>query len=854
MPLVVIVDDQAINLKILSRFAQSLSSDVKVQAFDSPFEALALIAGQPPDLIITDFVMPTMSGEDFIVRCRNIPNACDVPIIAITAYEDREYRYRALNAGASDFLLSPFDSREFCTRARNLLALRHYEMSLKSRAMLLESELAASIRQHAEDVQRREEFLRRVVNTVPALIRATDADGNILFVNSFHDAFFASNPTDRQDSKETELTEEYGHKHLGLNARVLDTGNAVFGIEESLVDRHGRERVLLTTKAPICSRGGAVDQIVTVSLDITDRKRVEYEVRESEERFRSLVEGSVLGIAIERDGVPTFANRTYARIFGYDNPEEILSLGSLERLFVPKEHNRLRGLRGVDEGGQQLSESREFQCVRKDGSLIWVEMQTQDVTWNGAPALQSTVADISLRKAYEERLQRQANFDEVTGLPNRVLALDRLRTAVVSAARHRLRGGVLFLDLDNFKKINDTWGHATGDQLLRMAAERIRGSVREEDTVARLGGDEFTVILPDIGNAHHVEPVIHKILRAFSRPFVLDRHEAFVTVSIGVSVFPDDSDDPTTLMQNADAAMYLAKSQGRNTFQYFTPELNKRATERMRVEGNLMHALDRNEFILHFQPIIDVRSRRLVGAEALLRWRNADLGLLPPDRFVPLAEDTGLIVPIGRWILDTACRQLKRWHGSGHAEMTVSVNISARQLRGKGLVDAVSQALQGHAVPPHCLELEITEGSLMSDLDKNSAALRALDQLGVRFALDDFGTGYSCLSYLKHLPVDTVKIDKSFIFNISHDPSDAAVVEAIIAMAHGLGIRVIGEGIETNEQLEFVRIYGCDLAQGFFFSHPLSVEAFGAWSENWQHLGAHALGKSVMWRTSAPPG
>jgi diguanylate cyclase (GGDEF)-like protein/PAS domain S-box-containing protein len=839
MALVVIVDDQAINLKILSRFARSLSPDVNVYTFESPLEALELIARQPPDLIITDFVMPTMSGEDFIVRCRNISSACDVPIIAITAYEDREYRYRALNAGASDFLLSPFDGREFCTRARNLLALRHYEISLKSRAMLLESELAASIRQHADDVQRREEFLRRVVNTVPALIRATDADGNILFVNSFHDALFSF---DRQGSSETELLgEEYGRKHVDLDARVLDSGEAVFGVEESLVDRHGRERVLLTTKAPICNCAGTVDHIVTVSLDITERKRVEHEVRESEERFRSLVEGSVLGIAIERDGVPAFANKTYARIFGYDNPEEILGLESLERLFVPKERNRLKRLRTVDESGQQLSEPREFQCVRKDGSLIWVEMQTQDVTWNGAPALQSTVADVSLRKAYEERLQRQANFDEITGLPNRVLALDRLRTAVVSAARHQLRGGVLFLDLDHFKKINDTWGHATGDQLLRMAADRIRGSVREEDTVARLGGDEFTVILPDIGSASHVEPVIHKILRAFSRPFVLERHEAFVTASIGVSVFPDDSDDPTTLMQNADAAMYLAKEQGRNTFQYFTPELNERATERMRVEGNLMHALDRGELILHFQPIIDVRSHQLVGAEALLRWRNADLGLLPPDRFVPLAEDTGLIIPIGRWILDAACRQLKRWHGSGHSQMTISVNISARQLRGKGLVDAVSQALQGHAVPPHCLELEITEGSLMSDLDKNSATLRALDQLGVRFALDDFGTGYSCLSYLKHLPVDTVKIDKSFIFNVSHDPGDAAVVEAIIAMAHGLGIRVIGEGIETSEQLEFVRFYGCDLAQGFFFSDPLSAEAFGAWSKHWQQLRTPAL-------------
>ena len=544
----------------------------------------------------------------------------------------------------------------------------------------------------------------------------------------------------------------------------------------------------------------------------------------------------MLGIVVECDGVPIFANQTYARIFGYDNPEEILGLKSLERLFAPNERNRLKGLGRADEGGHRPGEARELQCVRKDGSLIWVEIQTQDVTWNGARALQSTVADVSLRKGYEERLQRQANFDEITGLPNRVLALDRLSTAVISAGRHRHRGGVLFLDLDQFKKINDTWGHATGDQLLRMAADRIRGSVRQEDTVARLGGDEFTVILPDIDSPAHVEPVIHKILNAFSDPFVLGTHEAFVTASIGVSVFPDDSDDPAALMQNADVAMYRAKEKGRNTFQYFTPELNERATERMRMEGNLMHALDRKEFLLHFQPIVDVRSHRLVGAEALLRWSNADLGLLPPERFVPLAEDTSLILPVGRWILDTACRQLSRWRDSGNAQMTISVNISARQLRGKGLVDAVSEALQGHAVPPHCLELEITEGCLMSDLEETRAALHALDRLGVRLALDDFGTGYSCLSYLKQLPVDTVKIDKSFVVNVSRDPGDAAVVEAIIAMAHRLGIRVIGEGVETNEQLEFIRLRGCDLAQGYFFSRPLSGEAFCAWSRDWQAL------------------
>jgi diguanylate cyclase (GGDEF)-like protein/PAS domain S-box-containing protein len=842
MAIVVIVDDQAINLKILERFARATRPDVTVHGFTTASDALALIASQTPDLIVTDFVMPEMTGEQFIQRCRKLKNVQDVPIIVVTAYEDREFRYRALDAGASDFLLSPVDGREFCTRAQHLLALRQHQLSLKSRASLLESELSTIAQQYSDAVRQREIQIRRVVNTVPALIRATDTAGNVVLVNSTHESFFDVSRFSAEGVSPLELFgEEYGNRHMLLDQRLIASSETISGMEETIVDRGGRPRILLTTKAPVRNSSGQVDQIVTVSLDITERKRVEQEVRESEQRFRSLVEGSVLGIVIERDGTPIFANRTFARIFGYDHPDDITALPSLDQLFINGERDRHRSVIPAEPGDDSPEEPREFKCVRKDGTFIWVECQTQEVMWKGKSALQSTVADVSLRKAYEERLQRQANFDELTGLPNRTLALDRLRGAVVSAVRHRHKGGVLFIDLDQFKKINDTWGHATGDELLRLAADRIRRCVREEDTVARLGGDEFTIILPNIGGAAHTEPVIQKILNAFSSPFILDHHEAFVTASIGVSVFPDDGEDPAVLMQNADAAMYRAKEQGRNTFHYFTTDLNERAIERMRIESHMLHALDRDELRLHFQPLIDVRSRQLVGAEALLRWQNPELGLLPPDRFVPLAEDTGLIVPVGRWVLDTACSYLASWRRSGLPQMSMSVNISSRQMRGTGLPEAVAQSLQRHDVPPHCLELEITEGCLMTDLDETTAALRSLDRLGVRLALDDFGTGYSCLSYLKQLPVDTVKIDKSFILNVSNDAGDATVVEAIIAMAHRLGIRVIGEGVETRDQLEFIRLRGCDLAQGYYFSPPLPADEFGVWLDGWARVQRAAL-------------
>ncbi len=827
---IVIIDDQPINLKILARFAELIQPAIAVAVFERAEQALSALPTLCPDLIVTDFVMPGMNGEDFVRNCRQTAVAADVPIIVITAFEDRDYRYRALDAGASDFLLSPVDHREFVTRARNLLMLRRQQVALRERALRIEGELETATRQHAAEILRRERQLRRMIDTVPALMRASDPDGRVLVLNDGHQCFFRVDPDAAIGVAQDRLFPDgdYGERHLAWDRQVVATARGLSDVEETVVDRDGDARVLLTTKAPLRADDGSVEQIVTVSVDITERKRWERELRESELRFRSLVEGSVLGIVIECDGVPVFANQTCARIFGYEAPADILALRRLDELFVPPEMGRLRHEQPAADGaGVDID---EYTCVRRDGERISVEMVSQQVVWEGRPALQSTIADITLRKAYEERLHRRANYDEVTGLPNRVLALDRLRSAVVSASRHHHRGGVLFLDLDNFKKINDTWGHAIGDQLLRQAAERLRGCVREEDTVARLGGDEFTVILPKLATAAHSEPVVHKILAAFSQPFQLDRHEAFVTASIGVTIFPDDSDDPQQLMQNADAAMYRAKEEGRRTFQYFTPELNQRAMERMRIESHLVHALERGELAIHYQPIVDLRSGQTEGAEALMRWHSPELGALNPEVFIPLAEDTGLIVALGDWLLGAACDQLVAWRAAGLSRLTLSVNISARQLRTRSLFARLEKVLAASALPPHCLELEITEGCLMQDLGEAGASIRALDRLGVRVALDDFGTGYSCLSYLTDLPVDTVKIDRSFIRGVDGDAKKATVVEAILAMAHRMGIRVVAEGVETDHELEFIRSRGCHLAQGFLFSRPLPAADFAAWN------------------------
>ncbi len=827
MTVIMLVDDRVTNLTILGQYAKSVEADVTVCAFDNPVAALDSLSETAPDLIVTDFLMPGLNGEEFVRRCREHPTTAEVPIIVVTAYGEGEYRYRALEAGATDFLLNPVDGREFCTRARNLLTLRRQQLVIRQRAESLQAELEEAMQQHAKEILERERTLRRVINTVPALVRAADTDGRLIFLNSYHERYGDFDLGAAIGCAEEDIFgDAYGARHRDMDRRMIECGDVVSDVEEKVKDRSGRERVLLTNKAPLCDSDGRVSSIVTVSSDITELKRGEQAMRESEQRFRSLVEGSVMGIVIDVGGNPVFANQTFADIFGYDGPDDILALPSLDAIYASSDRMRIKHYRDARAKGESAPEDYEYQGRRKNGSLIWLQSRVRSILWKGHHAVQSTITDITLRKEYEERLQRQANFDWITDLPNRVLALDRLNSAVIGARRHDRKVGLLYIDLDHFKKVNDTLGHAAGDQLLKQAAGRIKNCVREVDTVARLSGDEFAIVLPDIHAAKDTETVAHKILEAFSHPFDLDGQEAFVTASIGVTVCPDDGDDPNVLIQNADAAMYRAKEQGRNTNQFYTSELNERAIARIRIEGLLRRALERKQLFLHYQPVVDIASGKTVCVEALLRWNAPEVGAVTPEQFIALAEDTGLIVPIGEWVLHTACHQVASWRKAGLAPVCLSVNISSRQFRGGVLVDSVTRALRENGMAASSLQLEITEGLLMDDLPDTKAALQELQTMGVRLAVDDFGTGYSSLSYLKRFPVTALKIDKSFIRDIPTDSGDATLVEAIVAMAHRLELQVIGEGIETQKQLDFVRSRGCDLAQGHYFSRPLPPDEF----------------------------
>jgi len=440
------------------------------------------------------------------------------------------------------------------------------------------------------------------------------------------------------------------------------------------------------------------------------------------------------------------------------------------------------------------------------------------------------------RKRSEEDIYRMAYYDVLTNLPNRLLFIDRLKQAIGLAERYKRQVAVMFLDLDNFKRINDTFGHHMGDHLLENIAERLKNCMRKcdsltrqnvddsVDTIARLGGDEFTIILTEIKHTEDAAKVAQRILDSLLQQFVLNSYEIFITASIGIAVYPHDGLDMDSILKNADAAMYHAKTEGKNNYQYYKKSMNSSALERLTMENALRKALEQQEFILYYQPQIDISKGEIVGMEALIRWQRADQTVVSPADFIPIAEESGLIIPISNWVLHTACEQSKAWQAAGFSNIPVSVNISSLQFQQKNFIHTIVQALRKTGINPGDMILEITESTIMQNTDTAFAALYELSRMGLRFTIDDFGIGYSSLSYLKRIPLYSIKIDRSFVRGLNTNSDDEAISKAIISMAHTLKLRVIAEGVETEQQLTFLREHGCDEIQGFLFSRPLPAE------------------------------
>ncbi len=515
-------------------------------------------------------------------------------------------------------------------------------------------------------------------------------------------------------------------------------------------------------------------------------------------------------------------NRAYTDITGYSATEAV---GKIPQA-LDRQGEEVRGqLRDIGHWQGEVYQWRK----KGDPRPVWLSLSAvREGRGRCEPSHYVGIfADISERKEAEARIQFLSNHDVLTGLPNRVLLMDRLEQACAAARKQSVSVALVCLDLDRFKNINDSLGHGVGDALLREVAQRLRAWARAGDTVSRLGSDEFAVVVTgvrEVGDAAHAAEAIQKGL---SQPYAIDGFEFSITPSIGISLWPQDDANPQALVRNADAAVFHAKTSARGGYRFFTPEMNAAALERLTLENNLRRAVERGSFALHYQPQVDITSGAIIGAEALLRWQDPELGTISPARFIPLAEDTGLIIPLGEWVLNEACTQNRRWQDQGLPAITLAVNLSALHLQRQDLQDTVVRVLRECGLDPHYLELELTEGAIMKDAGRAVVTLQGLKNMGLHCAIDDFGTGYSSLSYLKRFPLDKLKIDRSFVRDVDSNSSDAEIVRAIIALARSLRLKVIAEGVETAPQLAFLRRQCCDEMQGFFFSRPLPAEEFG---------------------------
>jgi diguanylate cyclase (GGDEF)-like protein/PAS domain S-box-containing protein len=575
------------------------------------------------------------------------------------------------------------------------------------------------------------------------------------------------------------------------------------------------------TRAPLHIEGEA-DGSVVVFSDISARRRSQRSLLLAESVFQHINEGVLVADA---DGRILRVNRALCAMVGYSEDEIV---GQLRPPYRSGEHppvfyqqlwdNLLRD--GLWEG--------EIWNRRRDGELFptWqtiVAIHDGD----GAPAqFVSVTRDITAQRRSEQRIHRLAYFDNLTGLPNRELFFDRFDHAIQRAQRHGTHLALLFLDLDRFKNVNDTLGHPVGDQLLRAVAERLQQLVRSEDTIARLGGDEFTLLLESVDRRDYISQVAAKVVQSLAQPFDIDGHRLHIGASVGISLYPHDGTDATSLVKHADSAMYQAKAAGRNNFQYYSAALSLHTSEQVALEAQLRRAVKQREFVLHYQPQFD-HEARIIGVEALIRWLDPERGLVSPNRFIPMAEETGLIVPIGEWVLQQACRQMAEWHAQGAGGLRVSVNIAGPQLIRTDIVATVQAALDDSGLAPQALELELTETFIMEHVTQTFETLGALRALGVRVAIDDFGTGHSSLATLKRLPADTLKIDRAFVNDLPDDRNDVAIARAILAMSRELDLETVAEGVETEAQRAFLGSEGCTLFQGYLFAPPLPAAEIG---------------------------
>jgi len=610
-----------------------------------------------------------------------------------------------------------------------------------------------------------------------------------------------------------------------------------YDVTYRIVRPDGSTRWLRDRAFPVRDAEGKPYRVAGIAEDITERRRAEAALQESEQQFRQLAANipQVFWMTDASQRELIYVSPAFEKLAG----RPVADVREDPRCWVTMIHHEDR--QRVTTARRAAGDGRYdevFRIVRPDGTICWVHdraFPVQDAEGK-VHRITGIAEDITERKQAEEQLMRLAHYDVLTSLPNRVLFYDRLKQSLAQAKRNQWIVGVMFIDVDRFKNVNDTMGHAVGDRLLQQISERLKGTVRAGDTVGRLGGDEFAVVLSNLVSAQDASVVAQKMMACFKEPFRLESTEVYVTASIGITLYPDDSTEQDILIRNADAAMYKAKEIGRDSYQFYTPEMNTRALAVLGMENSMRRALDRGEYLLHYQPKVGIANGEITGLEALIRWRHPERGLVSPGEFMPVLEETGLIVPVGQWVLNAVCEQIKAWESAGVQPVPVAVNLSARQFTSKDLGETIKRTLEEHQIDPGLIELEITESSLMVNTEEAVRTLEYLSGLGVSLSIDDFGTGYSSLSYLKRFPLDSLKIDRSFIRDVTTDGDDATITRAVISMAHSLGLKVVAEGVENERQLAFLTEYGCDQIQGYFFTRPLPADDCGVWLREMRRL------------------
>jgi diguanylate cyclase (GGDEF)-like protein/PAS domain S-box-containing protein len=604
--------------------------------------------------------------------------------------------------------------------------------------------------------------------------------------------------------------------------------NSWFEIEYPIQHAKGHTIWVSERGYPIFDEFGQVQALEGYIQDISDRKNVEDSLKKAEARYRSIFENAIEGIFQSTlDGQYLVANPALAGIYGYASSEELIhALNNIQHQLYVMPTRREEFVNEIATKGKV--QNFQSQIYRKDKSIIWISENARLVydKDNQPIYYEGTVEDITELKNHAVEIEYQATHDHLTGLPNRYILNDRLQQSINFAHRYQSMLAVVFVDLDQFKIINDSMGHSVGDQLLVAVSQLISSNVREIDTVVRLGGDEFVILIPNVHSKDDIEHSLSRLLHNLAKPLTINNFNFSVTCSMGISVYPNDGDDPDTLLKNADSAMFKAKHAGRNNFQFFTPELNDILTDRFNLEYKLRRAIERDEFLLHYQPKYNLTTGQIAGAEALIRWHPEGEGLIYPLTFIQVAEETGLIVKIGQWVLETACQKAKQIHDKTGLHLPIAVNVSPKQFRQPNFVEIVQQVLTDTGLTPSSLELEITENIMIEDTPKFIDTLQQLKRIGVKLSLDDFGTGYSSFSYLKDFPIDQLKIDRGFINAIEQDIANMAILKAIIFLGQSLGLCVVAEGVETQFQYDFLKTVGCDEVQGYFFSKPLPEHTF----------------------------